>query len=93
MLPSPPRFALDPYCSEGRIEAQKRGGGGVGGRVSCSGLAVKCFNAHRVFFSFQDLKWTLSEIRFRWALKMSDIQPIHSSYLKFMELKIILIFS
>ena len=32
--------------------------------MSCSGLAVKCFNAHRVFFSFQDLKWTLSEIRF-----------------------------
>ena len=88
MLPSPPRFALDPYCSEGRIEAQKRGG-----RVSCSGLAVNCFNAHRVFFSFQDLKWTLSEIRFRWALKMSSIQPIHSSYLKFIELKIILIFS
>lgn len=31
MLPSPPRFALDPYCSEGRIEAQKRGVRGGGG--------------------------------------------------------------
>ena len=64
MLPSPPRFALDPYCSEGRIEAQKRGvgggGGWVGGGVSCGGLAVKCSNAHRRFFSFQNLKWTLS---------------------------------
>ena len=70
MLPSPPRFALDPYCSEGRIEAQKRGVGGgggggggggvVGGGVSCGGLAVKCSNAHRRFFSFQNLKWTLS---------------------------------
>ena len=69
---------------------RERGGGWV---VSCSGLAVKCLNANRMFFSFQKFKWTLSKIRFPWALKMSGIQPIHSSYLKSMELKIILIFS